>query len=72
MKATYPAVIHAEDDRYWVEFPDLDGCFSCGDTLDEAERNAKEALSAYLLSLAERGLAFPAPSVMREISIIAE
>lgn len=44
----YPAVFHKEDDgRYSVEFPDL-GCATCGDTLEEAYKMAKEALSLWL------------------------
>ena len=47
----YPAVFHQEEDSYWVEFPDLEGCQSFGDTLNETMENAQEALSAYLLTL---------------------
>ena len=50
-KLYYPAVFHKseEDDLgYWVEFPDLDGCFSDGKNLEETYENAKEALGLYL------------------------
>lgn len=41
----YPiAMEHAPDKAYGVQFPDLPGCFSAGDTLDEAIFNAAEAL----------------------------
>lgn len=44
----YPAIFHREDDgRYSVEFPDL-GCATCGDTLEEAFKMAKEALALWL------------------------
>ena len=33
---------------YWVEFPDLPGCLTQGDTLEEAYQYAKEALNLYL------------------------
>ena len=43
--ATYFAIIHEDrDSAVGVEFPDLPGCFSAGDTLDEAVANADEAL----------------------------
>lgn len=45
---SYPAVFHKENDSYWVEFPDLEGCFSSGETIEEAYENAKEALGMYL------------------------
>lgn len=59
MKKAYPAIIHSEDDRYWVEFPDLEGCFSDGDSLAEAVSNAEDALGTYLCSLIERNIALP-------------
>ena len=67
MKTAYPAILHEEDGAYWVEFPDLEGCFSDGDTIAEAAMNAEEALGMYLCSLMERGLNIPAPSDLRSI-----
>lgn len=44
----YFAVIHKDDDSaYGVTFPDVPGCFSAGDSHDEAIENAKEALRLY-------------------------
>lgn len=45
---TYPAIFTQEDNQYWVEFVDLEGCFSDGKTLAEAMENAKEAMGLYL------------------------
>ena len=47
-KILYPAVFHKEGERYWVEFPDLEGCFSEGETLEEAYLMAQDALYCYL------------------------
>ena len=47
-KISYPAIFHEEDNSYWVEFPDLEGCFSSGETIEEAFENAKEAIGLYL------------------------
>jgi len=44
---------------YVVFAPFLPGCHSQGDTLEEAETNIKEAIEAYLESLAERRENFP-------------
>ena len=47
----YPAVFHREEreeDGYRVDFPDLPGCLTCGKTLEEAFRMAKEALALWL------------------------
>lgn len=59
MKAAYPAIIHEEDGGYWVEFPDLEGCVSDGETLPDAISNAADALGGYLCSMMDRGLAIP-------------
>jgi len=41
----YIAVVHKDEDScYGVHFPDVPGCASAGDTLDEALANAAEAL----------------------------
>lgn len=50
---TYPAIFNFEDNQYWVEFIDLVGCFSSGNTLSEAMENAKEAMGLYLEGLEE-------------------
>lgn len=45
----YPAIFHvAEEGGYWVEFPDLPGCLTQGETLEEAYKMAKEALALWL------------------------
>lgn len=48
LNVKYPAVFHLENKTYWVEFPDLEGCFTDGNTIEEAYENAREALSMYL------------------------
>ena len=45
MIKVYPAVFHLEDGTYWVEFPDIPGCFSDGATLEDALTNAQEAMA---------------------------
>lgn len=48
MKKTYPAIFYKENNSYWVEFPDLEGCLTNGETVELAFKNAKEALDLYL------------------------
>lgn len=64
----YPAVFHKQDDCYWVEFPDLEGCQTYGDSLNETMEYAQEALSAYLLTSLEQNLPFAQPSDISSIS----
>ncbi len=64
----YPAIFHKQDDCYWVEFPDLEGCHTYGNTLNETMEYAQEALSAYLLTSLEENLSFAQPSDISSIS----
>jgi len=60
----YPAkIIYDEHDNVFnISFPDLSGCYTYGESLDEAKENAKEALTAYLESIDVRKLKMPKPS----------
>ena len=62
MLFVYPAVFHKEDDAYWVEFPDLEGCQTYGGTLNETMACAQEALAGYLLTLLEENQELVPPS----------
>jgi len=58
----YIAFIHKDpDSAYGVSFPDMPGCFSAGDTIDEAVRNAVDALSGHVRMLEADGDKVPAP-----------
>lgn len=61
-KMFYPAIFHNEGGAYWAEFPDLPGCFTDGDTVEEVLSMAKEAMEGYLFSMKDHGEAFPTPS----------
>lgn len=52
----------AADGGYGVFLPEVPGCTSGGDTVDEAARNAAEALSAHLGLLLEDGDPLPEPA----------
>ncbi len=67
MKTAYPAIVHAEDGGFWVDFPDLEGCFSDGETMAEAISNASDALGGYLCSLMDRDMDAPKASDIKEI-----
>ena len=58
-KLFYPAIFTKEENSFWVRFPDLDGCFSEGETLEEAYEAAQEALGMYLQN--ENGFSCPVP-----------
>ncbi len=60
----YPVAIEPGTDTtaFGVVFPDLPGCFSAGDTLDEAMEAAEEAVAAWLDATLDAGGAVPAAS----------
>jgi len=56
----YSVVVHeAEEGGYWVEVPALPGCYSQGETLEDALENVKEAIDLYLEALREEDAAIP-------------
>lgn len=60
----YPIAIEPGDEThaFGVIVPDIPGCFSAGDTLEEAYANAKEAIKFHLEGLAEDGEEIPMPT----------
>lgn len=60
----YPVMIEAgNDETAWsVVVPDLPGCFSAGDTLDEAMLAVEEAAAAWIDAALDAGKVIPEPS----------
>ena len=60
----YPILIEEGTDTtaFGVVVPDLPGCFSAGDSLDEAVEAAKEAAAAWIDSALDQGQAVPGAS----------
>ena len=65
------AVILEKAERNWAAYvPDLPGCITTGNTLEETERNIREAIEGHLKTLRESGDPIPHPtSVAREVEI---
>ncbi|WP_235045439.1 type II toxin-antitoxin system HicB family antitoxin [Anoxybacillus ayderensis] len=63
----YPAIFDDDSDGISVEFPDLPGCFTCGDTEEEALQMAKEALALHLYGLEQENEVIPNPSKLSDI-----
>jgi predicted RNase H-like HicB family nuclease len=59
----YPIILHTDNHRdFGVTVPDLPGCFSAGDSIEEAIDNAREAILAHTEVMAEDGESIPLPS----------
>jgi predicted RNase H-like HicB family nuclease len=65
----YPAVFHYADDGISIEFPDLPGCLTCGNTTEEALLMAKEALELHLFGMEQDGDIIPPPSELTNIKL---
>ncbi len=65
----YPIAIETGDAKhaFGAVVPDLPGCFSAGDTLDDALTNAREAILLHLEGLLDDGKAFPAPTSIQQL-----
>ena len=69
MLFVYPAVFHKEEDAYWVEFPDLEGCHTYGSSINETMEAAQEALGAYLITLLEQERTISTPSDISSLRV---
>lgn len=69
MKSTYifPALFEQDSRGISIVFPDLPGCLPCADTMEEAFKNAKEALQLHLYGMEEDGETIPEPSKIENL-----
>ena len=69
MKDTYiyPAVFYYDEDGISIDFPDLPGCCPCADTMEEAVKNAREALGLHLCGMELDSDEIPEPSKPQDI-----
>lgn len=60
----YPVAIEpgTHTEAFGVVVPDLPGCFSAGDTMDEAMTNTEEAITAWIETALDAGQEIPKPS----------
>jgi len=62
--------MYEENNTISVRFPDLPGCFSAADTLEEALKNAKEAMGLHIWSMEEDGDEIPKPTSLNDITLL--
>lgn len=56
---TYEAIFERASDGYNVSFPDIPGCYTCGDDFTEAFENARDALTLMIVDMIGRGVKIP-------------
>jgi len=68
MKMPYKLEIipDADEGGFVASYPELPGCITCGETLDEAVSNALDAKKAWVLAAMEEGIEIAAPEAFGE------
>ena len=66
-KYIYPAIFTKEDEGYSVVFPDLESCYTQGDTLEDAMEMAEDVLSLVLYEYEKKQRIIPLPTSIKEI-----
>ena len=64
-KYVYPAIFTPEEDGgFSIHFPDLEGCYTCGDDLSDGMEMAKDVLALVLYGYETDKKEIPAPSLL--------
>ena len=71
MKYIYPVILTYEDDCVMADFPDLEGTYTDGKTVEEALENAEDVLNLMLLTLEEQKGEIKAATPVSKLSIPA-
>ena len=56
------------EDGYVVTFPELKGCITCGNSIEEAIANAEDAKREWITACLEDGIEIPEPDELKEFS----
>lgn len=69
-KIFYPAVFQPEDNgAFTVFFPDVDGCITCGENMENAYEMASDALGLVLSYMEDNKEPIPFPSAPQKIHL---
>lgn len=62
----YAVVIEKAESNYSAYVPDLPGCVATGPTVEDAEKEIREAIRFHIDGLKEDGLPIPKPTTVTE------
>lgn len=68
MKYVYPAIFTQTENVFLVKFPDLENCYTDGESIKEAFVNAEDVLSLVLWDMEEAKKNIPAPTSPKAIA----
>ena len=63
----YTTIIEKTDTGYSAYVPDLPGCITVGDTIEETKKFIREAIELYIEQLKIEGKKIPDPTTVSEI-----
>lgn len=74
MLVSYPAIFYycPEEDGFYINFPDIEGAGTQGDSIEDALYMASEYLGIMASSILENGGKLPKKSNIKEISIVED
>lgn len=59
-----PIVIQKDEDGYYAYCPELQGCYTQGETYEEALANLKDAMALHIQDLLAQGETVPHPEIL--------
>jgi predicted RNase H-like HicB family nuclease len=59
-----PIVIQKDEDGYYAYCPELQGCYTQGETYEEALANLKDAMALHIQHLLAQGETVPQPEIL--------
>lgn len=69
-KYIYPAIFTPEKEGgFSISFPDIEGCYTCADDLEEGLKMANDALSLMLVSMEDDEEDIPLPTAINELKL---
>jgi len=70
MSVKYAVIFERAQNNWAAYVPDLPGCITTGNTLEETERNIRQAIEGHLQSMREFGAPIPEPmSLAKEVEV---
>lgn len=60
----YAVVFERSEDGYGAVVPNLPGCVTVGDTLEETEQNIREAITGHIQAMLAHGETVPPPTTL--------
>ena len=67
MRLKYPFTLEQDEDgSYFIEFPDLPGCMTCGESINKAIQMGEDAKKCWIETALQDGAFIPEPRVAED------